>query len=178
VNRNAIGARITVYAGGMVQIREVLTGQGHFGAQQPLEKLFGLGKATKIDSIVIHWPHKTLANTVISNPPINQFLLIGEKGISSSFAVGVEEEAASFEKGLTLIPNPAQSLIRFALPAMNHTGGTVQITSVLGDEVLTLAMPPQTLELSVPLDDLTVGTYFLTVRLDNGMQFTRPFMKR
>ena len=179
MNRDAIGARITVYAGGLVQIREVLTGQGHFGAQQPLEKVIGLGKLTSIDSIVIHWPHKTAPNTIIPNPPINRLLVISQSGITGSFPVSVEEEKkTTFENGLTLMPNPAQSLVRFTLPSMNHTGGTVKITSVLGDEVLTLAMPPQTLELSVPLDDLTVGTYFLTVRLDNGMQFTRPFMKR
>lgn len=178
VNRNAIGARITVYAGGMTQIRDVLTGQGHFGAQQPLEKLFGLGKATSIDSIVVHWPHKTLANTVVVNPPINQFLVINGNGIGNAFAVGVEEHPTSSENGMTITPNPAQGLLRLTLPPVQHTGGTVSITNVLGGEILSRIVPPQTLELSVPLEDLPVGTYFLSVRLDNGMTFTRPFMKR
>ncbi|MBK9248038.1 MAG: ASPIC/UnbV domain-containing protein [Ignavibacteria bacterium] len=178
VNRNAIGARIQVYTDSMVQIRDVLCGQGHFGAQQPLEKVFGLGKATKIDSIVIRWPHKTLPTTTITNPPINRFLVLGENGLSGSFAVSAEEEKPSFVSGLSIYPNPAQSLVRFTLPTIQHSGGKVQITTVLGGEVLTVTLPPQTLELSVPLDEISVGTYILNVRLDNGVSYSRLFIKR
>jgi hypothetical protein len=109
VNHDCIGARITVYAGGMRQIRDVLTGQGHFGAQQPLEKIIGIGQSTTIDSIVIHWPHKTLSNTVVVNPPVNRFLVIGEKGIVEVIQA-VEENTQNKNETLILVPNPAEAI--------------------------------------------------------------------
>ena len=60
-NRSAIGARIsvkaTIYGVGLWQLKEVSaqTGGGA-GSQNSLKKLFGLGDATTIDSIIIKWP--------------------------------------------------------------------------------------------------------------------------
>jgi hypothetical protein len=54
-NRDAIGARIQVTAGGLTQIREVNGGNGYAG-QSSLRAHFGLGKAAKIDSVEISWP--------------------------------------------------------------------------------------------------------------------------
>lgn len=54
-NRAAIGARIKVVAGGMTQTDEVHSG-GSYLSQNDLRIHFGLGSATKIDSVEIHWP--------------------------------------------------------------------------------------------------------------------------
>jgi len=54
-NRLAIGARLTLKAGGMTQTAEIHSG-GSYLSQNDLRVHFGLGKATKIDSLVIHWP--------------------------------------------------------------------------------------------------------------------------
>jgi hypothetical protein len=54
-NRFAVGAEITVKAGGLVAYREVKGGEG-FGATNPYRQHFGLGKATRIDSLEIRWP--------------------------------------------------------------------------------------------------------------------------
>lgn len=54
-NRDAIGARIQVTAGGLTQIREVNGGNGYAG-QSSLKAHFGLGTAAKIDSVEISWP--------------------------------------------------------------------------------------------------------------------------
>ena len=54
-NRDAVGARITVTAGGLTQIREIDGGNGYAG-QSSKRAHFGIGKATKIDSVSIHWP--------------------------------------------------------------------------------------------------------------------------
>jgi len=54
-NRDAIGARVTVTAGGMRMIREVNGGNGY--ASQSSRRLhFGLGNATRIDTVEIRWP--------------------------------------------------------------------------------------------------------------------------
>jgi hypothetical protein len=54
-NRDAIGARITITAGGLTQIREIDGGNGYAG-QSSKRAHIGLGAATKIDSVEIHWP--------------------------------------------------------------------------------------------------------------------------
>lgn len=54
-NRAAIGARVTIRAGGVRQIAEV-RGGGSYLSQNDLRLHFGLGKATKIDSLEIRWP--------------------------------------------------------------------------------------------------------------------------
>lgn len=177
VNHDCIGSRITVYSGGMAQIRDVLTGQGHFGAQQPLEKVFGIGQNTKIDSIVIHWPHKTLAKTVIVNPPINRFLVIGEKGIIEVIQ-GIDEQKELSQQTLSLVPNPASDLVHITIPSVSHSGGMISITDILGKTVLMNSLPPQTVDLSLPVSSVSEGIYLMTVQLSNGTSFNKPFIKR
>jgi hypothetical protein len=73
-NRDAIGARIRVEAGGLVQIREIDGGNGYAG-QSSRRAHFGLGKASKIDRIEIKWPSGRV-ETVTA--PINRITYIQE----------------------------------------------------------------------------------------------------
>lgn len=59
-NRSAIGARVTVQAGGISQTAELDGGHGHFGIQNDLVLHFGLGAACKIDKITVRWPDQAL----------------------------------------------------------------------------------------------------------------------
>jgi hypothetical protein len=54
-NRSAIGARIVLEAGGREQRREVCGARGYL-SQSELVQTFGLGSATTIDRVTIHWP--------------------------------------------------------------------------------------------------------------------------
>jgi enediyne biosynthesis protein E4 len=54
-NRLALGAVITVTAAGVTQTDEVRSG-GSYLSQNDLRMHFGLGQATKIDSVEVHWP--------------------------------------------------------------------------------------------------------------------------
>src|SRR5215469_8442912 len=54
-NRLAIGAKLKLVAGGMTQTDEIHSG-GSYLSQHDLRVHFGLGSATKIDSLEIHWP--------------------------------------------------------------------------------------------------------------------------
>lgn len=54
-NRLAIGARLKLVAAGMTQTDEIHSG-GSYLSQSDLRVHFGLGKATKIDSLEIRWP--------------------------------------------------------------------------------------------------------------------------
>jgi len=54
-NRDAMGARVKIRAGGVSQIREIYGG-GSYLSQSDLRANFGLGKAAKIDVVDISWP--------------------------------------------------------------------------------------------------------------------------
>jgi len=54
-NRDAIGARVRVTAGGRTQISEVRSG-GSYLSQNDRRAHFGLGPATRVDQIEIRWP--------------------------------------------------------------------------------------------------------------------------
>jgi hypothetical protein len=54
-NRDAIGARVKVRSGGITQLREV-QGGGSYLSQNDLRAHFGLGAASRIDSIEVNWP--------------------------------------------------------------------------------------------------------------------------
>lgn len=54
-NRLAIGARVTVTSGDLVQVEEVRSG-GSYLSQNDLRLHFGLGERAKVDSVEIRWP--------------------------------------------------------------------------------------------------------------------------
>ncbi len=78
-NRDAIGARITLSAGGLTQIHEIDGGNGYAG-QATKRAHLGIGKATKIDSVEIRWPSGLKEQ--IQGVPINKLSKITEgKGL-------------------------------------------------------------------------------------------------
>ena len=54
-NRDAVGARVTLRAGGRLQVREVILGDG-YGAQSALRLHFGLEEIERVDEMVVRWP--------------------------------------------------------------------------------------------------------------------------
>ena len=60
-NRSAIGARVTVSAGGRKLVQEVRSGSS-FNSSSDLRIHFGLGAAAAIDSIQVRWPNGPTEN--------------------------------------------------------------------------------------------------------------------
>jgi hypothetical protein len=54
-NRDAMGARIKLTAGGAAQVREIAAG-GSYLSQSDLRAHFGLGANSRVDSVEITWP--------------------------------------------------------------------------------------------------------------------------
>ncbi len=78
-NRLAIGARIKITAGGMTQTDQIRSG-GSYLSQGDLRVHFGVGGATKIDSVEIRWPSGTV--DVIKNLDADRFYSVLEgKGV-------------------------------------------------------------------------------------------------
>ncbi len=73
-NRAAIGARVTVKAGGVTQIRDVDGGHGHYGAQDDLVVHFGLGSACEAE-VTIRWPDKSLTTQTLTLPAGYRFAI-------------------------------------------------------------------------------------------------------
>jgi enediyne biosynthesis protein E4 len=74
-NRDGIGARVRVTAGGKTQVREVKAGSSYL-SQNDLRAHFGLGTATRIERVDIRWPSGT--NDVIRNVPVNHIVTVVE----------------------------------------------------------------------------------------------------
>ena len=66
-NRDAIGARVEVVAGGLLRVAELRAGEG-LAAQNSAELLIGLGDASEVESIRVRWPSGR--ETALSRPPI------------------------------------------------------------------------------------------------------------
>ena len=74
-NRLALGARVTLTAGGMTQTDEVRSG-GSYLSQSDLRLHFGLAGATKIDSVEIRWPSGAVDK--LTNLPADHFYSVLE----------------------------------------------------------------------------------------------------
>ncbi len=72
LNRPVFGARIHLYAQQQQQTQETTNVRGIYSTSEPLVH-FGLGTTTKIDSLVIEWPHKEL-RSVQRGIAVNQVL--------------------------------------------------------------------------------------------------------
>ncbi len=73
-NAAAIGARVTLNAGGVAQVQEVNGGYGTFGLQNDLVLFFGLGNCETVDSIEVRWPNRALSTDTYSAIPDNQLI--------------------------------------------------------------------------------------------------------
>jgi hypothetical protein len=58
-NTGALGAQVTLRAGGVVQRRLVRTGSSYL-SQSDTRLHFGLGDATRVDRLDVRWPDGTL----------------------------------------------------------------------------------------------------------------------
>lgn len=72
-NRDAIGAKVQVFAKGNQFYRQMMPSRG-FQSSVDYNLHFGLGEISKIDSIKVIWPNKL--SSIINNPPIDTLLSI------------------------------------------------------------------------------------------------------
>ena len=74
-NRDGLGARVTVTAGGRTQVREVKSGSSYLG-QNDLRLHVGLGETNRIDRIDVRWPAG--GTETIRDVVANQIVTISE----------------------------------------------------------------------------------------------------
>jgi hypothetical protein len=74
-DRNGIGARIIVTAGGITSVREVTGGSGYF-SQDSFTQHFGLMRETAVDQLTVEWPSGK--KRTLQNVAANQKITIRE----------------------------------------------------------------------------------------------------
>jgi len=79
-NRDAVGTKVTVTAGGRRRSEQRLGGTSYCSASDP-RLLFGLGASTKIDEIEVRWPSGQIST--LKNVRTNQYLTIKESSTNS-----------------------------------------------------------------------------------------------
>jgi hypothetical protein len=74
-NTFAIGSKIRLYAGSQVLTREVVPSRG-FQSSMDYKQIIGLGKAVKIDSMLISWPDRSYSRYM--NIPVDTVIVINK----------------------------------------------------------------------------------------------------
>lgn len=127
-NLDAIGARIQVFSGGVVQMREIQAGVGHWGGQAPKLALFGLGANSTIDSIVVRWPMMGCMTTAAIAPSINEVHTIDANGL-------VIANAEPEDENLQVWPNPSNGIIHVRLTSAIPQNAILEAYDQLGRKV-------------------------------------------
>ena len=91
-NTAALGAKVWVYTGGKVQYAEQYPVRGYQSSVAP-QLLFGLGAATKVDSVVVQWPDGS--SLTKASVPANEVFLLTQEGTLSK-TVAEKKKAALF----------------------------------------------------------------------------------
>jgi len=104
-NKQAVGAKATVYANGTLQYQELNPVRGYLSSQ-PLTLHFGLGTATTIDSIRVVWPDQSVQK--LTNVPVNQLFV-------------VRQEAGLGKAGAMPVPKPTNPIFVNVDPVLPHT---------------------------------------------------------
>ncbi len=128
-NKLAIGARVEVYAGGKKYMQEVNAGRG-VKMQRPATLLFGIGAATRVDSVKVRWPGKTSWET-FKQLSRNGYYHLEEGG---QIRTGMGNDKTPGDHELQVYPNPATGSINLQLPGYNGQA-QVRIYNLTGAEV-------------------------------------------
>ncbi|MBK8565760.1 MAG: VCBS repeat-containing protein [Saprospiraceae bacterium] len=93
-NRKGVGARVELHGAWGKQVREIRSGES-YGISNSLTAHFGLGAATQVDYLVVHWPSGTV--DVVANPAPDQYLNIveGSTNFCGSLAINATPTAAT-----------------------------------------------------------------------------------
>lgn len=75
-NRDAVGARATLRAGGLTETREVTAGDG-YASQSSLRLHFGLGDAARVDELIVRWPASKTEQR-FTNLPVDRIVQVTE----------------------------------------------------------------------------------------------------
>ncbi|MDE3234613.1 MAG: VCBS repeat-containing protein [Bacteroidota bacterium] len=136
-NTFAIGSKIEVCIGNQKLSREVVPSRG-FQSSVDYKQIFGIGKQTNVDSLIVYWPNLTY--TTIVHPSINKTLVIAQPANAHTINEQIKKEAPSlftlepshFDKHQQ--PDYTDFYAERATPEMlSHQGPRAAVADVNGD---------------------------------------------
>lgn len=155
-NGSCIGARITVHAGSLTKTREIYAGQGNAAGQAPFSLVFGLGKVSKIDSIVVIFPNKSHRQIIKKDLEVNQTYTIHEF---------IENLA---DQSMVVYPNPAKNQVKIAYSTDFGRNLNLSVFDLQGKEVLGKSIEAAYSREYLDISALSAGYYIVQLRSDNG----------
>ncbi|MDX1478687.1 MAG: FG-GAP-like repeat-containing protein [Saprospiraceae bacterium] len=123
-NPQGIGSRVTIHYNGEVQTDWVYAGSGYV-SQNSVRMHFGIGDATSVDSVVIHW--SSGIHQVVEAPPVDQLSVIEENDftVPPGLVVWTEPPFPTVDDDVTVYYNAAEgngALAGFTGQVFAHTG--------------------------------------------------------
>lgn len=153
-NKDGIGSKIEINAGGKTQYRYTLNGEGYIGQNSNTE-FIGLGAETTIDYLKITW----LSGTVdyFTNVSVNQSLTIQE---GESLSVDKFSSLA-----IQVYPNPVKNQLNIQLINNNSENSIVELYDLLGKRIFVQSTNSDIIKIDV--SNFSSGLYFLKCLVDN-----------
>ncbi|MBK9731688.1 MAG: VCBS repeat-containing protein [Chitinophagaceae bacterium] len=164
-NKSAIGARVkvkaTINGNSVWQMREI-TAQSGYCSQNSLTAHFGLGDATIIDSVKVHFPAGN--DTILINVPVNQQIKVTESAVT-----GIPD-ASAVAASISCFPNPAHD--SFYITLSNHLlkeEKTVRLYNI-ADVLISNKIFPAGINVIKYTEQLAAGLYIVEVETKNEKQ--------
>ena len=136
-NRDAIGARVTMEAGGMVQTKEIYAGSSHLSTESAW-LTFGLASNTRIDRVTVRWPGGE--TEVFTTVPINASTVLVEgegraTSVENDDSVELPGEVALYQN----FPNPFSETTTIHFELREPMFVSLQLYDVFGRGVAMLS---------------------------------------
>jgi len=126
-NYNGLGAKVTVYFGNKLMMRELCPYRGFQSSVEPVLH-FGFGRLTRIDSVVVIWPRGTVQK--LTNVAVNQTMVLRQQDATEKLLLSEIDPGQSLlseEKGKIPFKHLENPFIDFKvqslLPRMYSTTG-------------------------------------------------------
>jgi len=169
-NRDAFGAKLWLYAGGKIFLREIYGGGASYASQSSSIVHFGLGSMTEVDSLKIDWPSGH--QQVVFNPSVNNRHIVEENVVISTSNRKLSNDIADIQ----LIPNPFQKALLIKLSGNISKDARVKLFSSDGKRLHTSKIGVNQQEIRIDGSGLPYGLMFLQFEM-NGAVATRKVVK-
>lgn len=171
-NRDAIGARVEARVGDRIVTGHVSGGDSFCSQSEPIVHL-GLGDATRVDELVVHWGGGQIEAFGVLTGGYHGLVQGG--GAPSGTATAQPPEIVRESASLAAFPNPitADTRLRVSLPEAQHV--RIALFDARGREVALLAeenVPAGTSVLGLPSVQLGSGIYFIKMETPTGVVTT------
>ena len=170
-NRDAYGAKVWLYAGGEIFLKEIYGGGASYASQSSSVVHFGLGNITDVDSLRINWPNGI--NQLVVSPDINTRITIEEE---VDFSTGITNDNI-YSKAIEVYPNPFQEQLTIAVNNFGIDNPVeIEIQTIDGRRIYFIEKLPQ--DAQIKLNDLQLnrGVYLLSINL-GGEFLTKKIVK-